>query len=219
MQVSAIAYRPASGTTHKLHEVTRIMSTATTNGNSSKAADTDAKTIMEASAAEAKKLKQQQALEAKRQKQEEAKNAILNPQPATTTAAEVEQPELDYAPCKTVNQAMLIMCGTRVDHNEAVKGLCAIGKVILQVGTERIDFGNMTADTLQIAPDAMSFCYECDMSSEDVLAIALDAKKAWCLGFKTQLATDKAASDKAKNQSKIDKQKAMLEKLKARKAK
>lgn len=194
------------------------MSTATINGNGSKAADTDAKTIMEASAAEAKKLKQQQALEARRQKQEEAKNAILNPQTIATTA-EIEQPELDYAPCKTVNQAMLIMCGTRVDHNESVKGLCAIGKVILQVGTERIDFGNMTTDTLQIAPDAMSFCYECDMSSEDVLAIALDAKKAWCLGFKSQLATDKATSDKAKNQSKIDKQKAMLEKLKARKAK
>jgi hypothetical protein len=198
--------------------------TTATNGNGSKLVNADAVTLLEASAEEAKRIKteeklnkQRQALEDKKRKQDETRTAILNNEPLKGT--EEEDQELDYAPCKTVNQAMLIMCGERVDHNEALKGLCAVGKVILQVGTERIDFGKMTRETLQIAPDAMSFCYECGMSSEDVLAIALDAKKAWCLGFKTQAASEKATADKAKNQSKVDKQKAMLEKLKARKAK
>lgn len=181
--------------------------TATTNGNGTIQA-TDANTML---AATDKEIKKQQATEAKRLKQQELLEA--------KRTKENEQPELDYAPCKTVNQAMLIMCGDRIDHSESVKGLCATGKVILQISTERIDFGVMTPETLQILPDAMAYCYDCELSSEDILAIALDAKKAWCLGFKTQEAADKATRDKQKNQSKIDKQKVMLEKLKARKAK
>jgi hypothetical protein len=174
------------------------MSTTTTNGNGSKSADVDAKTLLEVSDKEAKK---KAALEAKRQEAEAKK------------AQELWE-ELDYTPCKSIHQAMLIMHGERVDHSEAVKGLCAIGKVILQIGDTRLDFGIMTRETLQIDSGAMANCFECGFESEDVIAIALDAKKAWCLGFKTQEALDKANRDKVKRQGKIDKQQALLNKLK-----
>lgn len=178
------------------------MSTATTNGNGSKVTDTDAKMLLEASEKEAKK---KALLEAKRQ-ESEAKKSI--------ETLMVKWEELDYTPCKTLHQTMLIMHGERVDHSEAVKGLCAIGMVILQVGSKRLNFGMMTKETLQIDALAMTKCFECGFDSEDVIAIAADAKKAWCLGFKTQEALDKANRDKVKRQSKIDKQKALLDKLK-----
>ncbi|HEY9610517.1 hypothetical protein [Allocoleopsis sp.] len=155
------------------------------------------------SVTDAKELKKQQLLEAKRAKE----------------AEKVQQEsweELDYTPCKTIHQAMLIMMGERVEHSEAVKGLCAIGKVILQIGDKRMDFGMMTRETLQIDAEAMTRCFECGFESEDVIAIAQDAKKAWCLGYKTQESLDKANRDKVKRQSKIDKQKALLDKLKGK---
>lgn len=182
------------------------MSTAVTNGNGSKSAESvDAKAIMEASAKESKKKAalETKKLEAKKLESEAKK-------------AQEKWEELDYTPCKSIHQAMLIMMGERVEHGEAVKGLCAIGKVILQIGDTRLDFGTMTRETLQIDGEAMTKCFECGFESEDVIAIALDAKKAWCLGFKTQEALDKANRDKVKRQSKIDKQKALLDKLKGK---
>lgn len=200
---------------------------STSNGNGQQAViELDAKTLLEQTPQETatqRKAREKAERGAKKKEEQEAK---VKEKEAQTTAIEnqakqQETPiaeELDYTPCKSVHQAMLIMCGKRVDHNEAIKGLCAIGKVILQVGTERIDFGMMTKETLQIDADAMAFCYECGMESEDILTIALDAKKAWCLGYKTQEALDKTARDKQKRQGKIDKQKALLDKLKNRKA-
>lgn len=209
--------------------------TATSNGNGTQAViELDAKTLLSEQpvqeTATQRKAREKAEREAKKQAEKEAKeraekeaqqSAIGNePKKEETPIAvnPVNQEELDYTPCKSVHQAMLIMCGERVDHSETVKGLCAIGKVVLQINTERIDFGTMTTETLQISPESMAFCYECGMESEDILAIALDAKKAWCLGFKTQEALDKTARDKQKRQGKIDKQKALLDRLKNRKA-
>ena len=171
-----------------------------TNGNGSKATQLDANSIMEASA---KELKKQQLLEAKRAKDEEK-------------AKQENWEELDYAAVDSINQAMLIMVGERVEHTENVKGLCAIGKVELQVGQKRLTLGVMTKETLKIDPTTMSFLFECGFSSEQILEVAVDAKKAWCLGDKVTKAKDKETRDRAKKQSKIDRQKAILDKLKGK---
>jgi hypothetical protein len=185
------------------------MSNATLNGNG-KAVETvtDSKTIMEASAAEAKRLK----MEEKRLEAERKKQAILESEQAKKAAESWE--ELDYAAVDSINQAMLIMVGERVDHSENVKGLCAIGRVELQVGEKRLTLGTMTKETLKIDPVTMSFLFECGFSSEQILEVAADAKKAWCLGDKVTKAKDKDTRDRAKKQSKIDRQKAILDKLK-----
>ncbi len=184
------------------------MSNATFNGNETFETVTDSKAIMEASIAEAKRLK----LEQKRQERENKKQEILE-------GKETEKPEsweeLDYAAVDSINQAMLIMVGVRVDHTENVKGLCAIGRVELQVGQKRLTLGTMTKETLKIEPVTMSFLFECGFSSEQILEVAADAKKAWCLGDKVTKAKDKETRDRAKKQSKVDRQKAILDKLKS----
>lgn len=182
------------------------MSNAINNNGAVKVSDsvTDAKTMLEASDKEAKK---KAALEAK-------KAAILKGE--ELTKAEEKWEELDYSAVDSINQAMLIMVGERVDHTENVKGLCAIGRVELQVGGKRLMFGTMTRQTLQINTDTMAFLFDCGFSSEQILEVSVDAKKAWCLGDKVTKAKDKETRDRAKKQSKVDRQKAILDKLKGK---
>lgn len=177
----------------------------TANGNGSKSTETDAKTLLEASEKEAKKLE----AETKKKAVLEAKKLELE-----AKKAEEKWEELDYSAVDSINQAMLIMVGERVEHTENVKGLCAIGRVELQVGGKRLVFGTMTRETLKINTDTMSFLFDCGFSSEQILEVATDAKKAWCLGDKVTKAKDKETRDRAKKQSKIDRQKAILDKLK-----
>ncbi|HEY9598467.1 MAG TPA: hypothetical protein V6D33_12435 [Cyanophyceae cyanobacterium] len=172
------------------------MSTATTNGNGNATAQaTDAKTLLAETAKKGSKKKSETI-------------------PATETEESTNNwEELDYAAVESINQAMLIMVGERVDHTENVKGLCAVGRVELQVGQKRLSFGTMTKETLKIDPVTMSFLFECGFSSEQILEVAADAKKQWCLGDKVTKAKDKATRDRAKKESKIERQKAILAKL------
>lgn len=140
------------------------------------------------------------------------KAAVVNETVAVESVLEL--PELDYIACKSVDQSMLILKGDRLSNPDGIKGLSGKGEVMLQIGDERLSFGTLTEDTLSVNKDAMSFLFACEMSSEDILSIALDAKKAWCLNFKVQLAAEKAGADKIKKQSKIDKKSAILAKIK-----
>jgi len=136
---------------------------------------------------------------------------------ALNEATGLQLPELDYVNCKTVDHSMLILKGTRLDNPENVKGLSGLGEVELQIGDERILFGQLTADTVSVNKDAMAFLFTCGLSSEDILSIAGDAKKAWCLGVKLSLAREKESADKIKKQSKVDKKSLILARIKARK--
>lgn len=193
----------------------------TSNGNGTQAViELDAKTLLaeqtQQETATQRKKREKEEREAKKKAEQEAKRtAILNDEPVVKPATEYE--ELDYAPVDSINQAMLIMSGVRIEHDQPIKGLCAIGEVHLQIGSERIKFGVMTEKNLQIDMQAQAFLYECEFSSEEILAIREDAQKAWCLEYKVQKALDKATRDKSKKQSKVDKQKAILAKIKGAK--
>jgi len=159
--------------------------------------------------AEAEALK---ALKAEAAKAETPNQKIINLVDATPHS---ELPELDYTVVKSLDQAVLIIAGSRLENPEEIidGSISAYGVVYLQIGTKRFKFGQMTLDTLVFDQNAIAKIFKAQFSAEDLLSIKQDALKAWCLNFKIAQAKTKANSTKTKKQERLARSKALLANL------
>lgn len=140
-------------------------------------------------------------------------DAIVPPVQIAINKEELQ--ELDYIAVKSLDQAMLIIAGTRLENPEEIidGSISAIGSVYLQIGTQRIKLGEMTEDALQFDQAAIGKLFSANFSTEDLLSIKSDALKAWCLKFKLAAAKTKAVATKSKNEARLAKSKALLQML------
>lgn len=121
----------------------------------------------------------------------------------------VSLPELDYIACKAIgksqSKSMLILKGDRVSLSEGMTGMCGTGEVWLHLLSIRFLFGKITLETVEIDAKQMEILTKMGFSASTVLAIANEAKKAWCFNFKAEAVKNKKRTKaEAKAAAKIE---------------